>query len=151
MITGRIETLSECLEEIKLLLPSHWEELAMWKDRMPLAPQYDNYWQRETLQQLRVSVLRDEGKVIGYWVTFIAPGLHYGETLTATTDILWVHPDYRGNARGKILYDVMRDELVKCGVQLWIAGSKNHKQIEWFLAMLGFEAFEMYFSQWIGK
>lgn len=150
MITCKIETMADCLEEMKTLFPRHWEELAMWKDRMPLAPQYDVYQRREDAGELVVSVLRDDGKIIGYWVTFITLGLHYGTTVTATTDILWIDPDHRGHSGGVTMYNVMREELQRQGVKLWIAGSKNHKQIEWFLKMLDFSPFETYFCQWMG-
>lgn len=151
MITAQIEKLDQCLEEMKPLFPLHWEELAIHTDKMPLAPRYDIYYARERAGELVMPILRENGKIIGYWPTFLAPGLHYGTTLTATMDILWVQPDRRGSDCGKLLFDVLHKELKRRGVKLWVAGSKDHKQIEWFLTMLGFEPFERYFSMWIGE
>ena len=151
MITCTIESLSECLEELKPLFPKHWEELAVFKDRMPLAPNYDLYWQREAMGQLATAILRKDGQVIGYWPVFVAPGLHYSTTLTGQSDIIWIHPDHRGDGCGKLLYDTIRKELMRRGVKVWGAGSKNHKQIEWFFKMLGFEEVEKTFMLWIGE
>lgn len=150
MITAQIEPLDDCLDEMKELFPAHWEELGLFKDKMPLAPQYGIYYEREARGELTMATLRKDGKIIGYWPTFVAPGLHYGTTLTATMDILWVHPDHRGDGSGMKLFEVLKAELQRRGVKLWWAGSKNHKQIEWFLKMLGFEPMETYFAMWIG-
>ena len=151
MITAQIEKLADCLEEMKPLFPAHWEELAVFKDKMPLAPQYDIYYQREAAGQLVMATLRKDGKIIGYWPTFVAPGMHYGKTLTATMDILWIHPDHRGDGSANILFETLKDELIRRGVDVWYVGSKNHKQIEWFFNAKGFEAIETYFGMWIGK
>jgi GNAT superfamily N-acetyltransferase len=150
MITAQIEELADCLEEMKEIFPLHWQEIAIFKDKMPLDPQYPLYWLREQHGELVMPVLRCDGKIIGYWPTFVAPGMHYKSTLTATTDILYVHPDHRGNGAGKLLFDCLKAELKRRGAKIWYAGSKNHKQIEWFLKMLGFEEIETYFALWIG-
>lgn len=149
MITAQIEPLCDCLEEMKPMFPLHWDEIAIFQDRMPLAPRYDVYYQREAAGELIMATLRKDGRIIGYWTTFIAPGLHYGTTLTATMDILFVTPEHRGDGSGQKLFDVLRKELIRRGVKLWWAGSKNHKQIEWFLKMLGFEPMETYFAMWL--
>lgn len=150
MITAQLETLADALTEMRELFPRHWEEIAIFKDKMPLAPQYERYWERESLGEFVLPTLRLDGKIIGYWPTFVAPGLHYGSTLTATTDILYVCPEHRGDGSGKLMFDVLKTELKRRGVKVWYAGSKNHKQIEWFLKMLGFEDIETYFALWIG-
>jgi GNAT superfamily N-acetyltransferase len=150
MIVASIEPLADCLEEMKPLFPLHWEELAIFKDKMPLRPRYEIYYAREAAGELIMPILRKDGAIIGYWPTFIAPGLHYGDTLTGTMDILWVKPEERQSGAGKILFECTRDELRRRGVKLWVAGSKNHKEIEWFLTQMGFDPFEMYFCMWLG-
>lgn len=151
MITASIETLDQCLEEMKPLFPAHWEELGLFKDKMPLNPQYDIYYKREALGELVMPILRKDGAIIGYWPTFIARGLHYGSTLTATMDILWVHPDHRGDGGANLLYDCLKTELLRRGVEVWYVGSKNHKQIEWFFKAMEFDPIETYFAKWIGE
>lgn len=150
MITASIEPFDDCIEELKPMFPVHWDELGIFKDKMPLDPEYAIYRQREALGQLVMPILRKDAKIIGYWPTFVSPGLHYRSTLTATMDILWIHPDHRGDGAGKQLFECLRNELKRRGVKLWYAGSKNHKQIEWFLKMLGFDPIEMHFAMWIG-
>lgn len=151
MITAAIETLDQCLEEMKPLFPEHWKELGLFQDKMPLNPQYNVYYAREVLGELVMPIVRKDGKIIAYWPTFIAPGMHYGSTLTATMDILWVHPDHRQDGVGSLLFETLKNELVRRGVEVWYVGSKNHKQIEWFFHGTGFKPVETYFAQWIAK
>lgn len=150
MITAQIEMLADCLTEMKEMFPAHWRELGLFQDKMPLDPRYDIYESREARGELVMATLRKDGKVVGYWPTWIAPGIHYGSTLTATMDILYIDPEHRGDGSGKLLFDALKAELLRRGVKLWWAGSKNHKQIEWFLKMLGFEPMETYYAMWIG-
>lgn len=151
MITATIETLEECLEELKPMFHDHWKELGLFQDKMPLNPDYNTYWMREAAGTLIMPILRKNGKIIGYWPTFVTTGMHYKSTLTATMDILWVHPDHRNDGAGKKLHDVLKAELKRRGVKVWFVGSKNHKQIEWFFKMLGFDPVETYFALWIGE
>lgn len=150
MITAQIEPLATCLEEMKALFPKHWEELGIYRDRMPLAPKYEVYWAREAAGELVMATLRKDGRIIGYCPNFVAPGLHYETTLTATMDILYIAPEHRGDGSGKMLFTILKAELMRRGVKIWYAGSKNHKQIEWFLKMMGFDPIEMHFAMWIG-
>lgn len=150
MITTQIEPLDACLEELKVLFPLHWQELAVFKDKMELAPQYHVYADRYNRGELVIPTARADGKIIGYWPTFIAPGLHYGTTLTATMDILYVDPAYRGEGVAKMLAETLKDELIRRGVKLWYVGSKLHKDIEAFYESLGFTPIEKYFGLWLG-
>ena len=102
MITCHTESFESRLDELKVLLPGHYEELALNKDTVPLYPQYEIYIERERRGELLFVVLRDAGEMIGYYIGFIAPGLHYKTCLTCITDIFYVRADKRGNAGVKM-------------------------------------------------
>jgi len=104
MITVMVESLEEHLPELMPLLPLHFEELALNKDKVPLSPQYDVYLGRERQGQLMFMVVRDGGELIGYFIGFVAPGLHYSTCLTLIMDIFYIHPDHRGNSTGYKLF-----------------------------------------------
>ena len=151
MITSQIETLANGgLAEIQVLLPEHHKELGLFQSKMPLRPLYQKYLDQELTGGLVYATLRSDGELIGYWISFVAPGLHYGTTLTATMDILWIRPDHRGKDSGQLLHDTMERELRRRGVKLWWAGSKNHREIEGWLVKLGFEKAEVYLAKWLG-
>lgn len=150
MITAHIELLADRLEEIKPILPSHFEELALNKDKVPLSPQYDVYLEREKRGELIFMVLRDAGEMVGYFLGFIAPGLHYSTCLTCTMDIFYVRQENRGNGGGFILFKAVEEELRRRNVQRWFMGSKMHKDASYLFEKIGAQPCEVYYSKWLG-
>ena len=100
MITYSSESFTEHLEELKTLLPLHYEELALDKDKVPLAPIYEFYIAKEALGELVFYVARKDSQLIGYFIGFVSPGLHYKTCLTCIMDIFYLHPDHRGTRIG---------------------------------------------------
>lgn len=149
MITWGTETFPAFLEEAKALFPLHWEELALNKDKVPLDPQYEIYLERDKRGEILLIVGRSSGKLIGYFVGFVAPGLHYRTCLTLTLDIFWVHPEYRGG-QGIKLFKAVEAEARRRGVQRMFVGSKLHKDASWLFERLGYTEVERYYSLWLG-
>lgn len=151
MITVHQETIRENLAELQYLLPLHYEELALNKDKVPLSPQYDIYLARENMGEVIFTVLRDAGELVGYFIGFIAPGLHYSTCLTCTMDIFYVREDKRKQGAGILLFKEVENELKYRGVQRWFMGSKMHKDSSYLFEKMGAEPVEIYYSKWIGK
>jgi GNAT superfamily N-acetyltransferase len=151
MFTAAPERLADILDsEIKPLLPMHWEALALNRDRVPLDPQYDIYLRREQIGEVCCVVLRHNGRLVGYWITFVAPGLHYRTCLNGTMDILFIHPDHRRGPAALVLGRTVERELRRRGVQWWAAGEKLHAPIGRLFTALGMAPFETYYGKWIG-
>lgn len=145
------ERLVEKLDDIKPLLPVHWEELALDQDKVPLDPQYDIYLAREARGELvYVTVRNEDDELVGYFIGFIAPGLHYKTCLTCNMDIFYILPEYRGKRAGEMLFQFVELHLKSRGVDRWFVGSKMHKDSSFLFKMLGFEQVETYYSKWIG-
>lgn len=151
MITAHIENFEIRLDELKKLLPIHYEELALNQDKVPLDPQYEVYVARERAGELLFVTLREAGEMVGYFIGFIAPGLHYRTCLTCTMDIFYVRPDKRGSGAGRDLFKFVETELKRRAVDRWFVGSKCHKDASWLFESLGFEKVEVYYSKWIGE
>ena len=150
MITFQIESFIEILEELKPILPLHYEELALNKDSVPLDPVYEDYIARENLGQLIFATARKEGILIGYFIGFIAPGLHYRTCLTCHMDIFFIHPDHRGSKCGFGLFLFVEKELKRRKVQRWFVGYKIHKDLSKFFENLDFERVEVTYSKMLG-
>lgn len=150
MITAQIEPFGPFLEEVQDLLPKHWEELALNKDKVPLDPQYETYILRDNAGQVLTATLRDSGRLVGYFVGFVAPGLHYQTCLTLTMDIFWTHPDIRGGFAGVKLFRIVEKEAKRRGVDRIFYGSKLHKDASRLFEFLKMEPVEVYYSKWIG-
>lgn len=152
MITAQVESLTEGIEEIKPLFPLHYEELSLHQFHgIPLNPQYGVYLARDSRGEILYATLRENGVIAGYFVGFIAPGLHYQDCLTLTLDIFYVVPEHRGNGGGLILFNAVKKEAKRRGVKAWFVGNKEHSKVHataLFEAM-GFEKSETYYCMWL--
>lgn len=150
MITAHVESFEHNLEYLKKLLLTHYQELALNQDKVPLSPQFDKYIAAEHRGELLFVVLRNAGQMVGYFIGFIAPGLHYSTCLTCQMDIFYVHPDHRGNGAGFQLFKFVENQLKKRKVQRMFVGSKMHKDASWLFEKLGYKPVETYYSTWLG-
>lgn len=152
MITVQLESFEERLEELQVLLPEHYKELAMDQDRVPLSPSYDIYIENEQAGRLVFMTLRENGVMLGYFIGFLAPGLHYNTCFTCKMDIFYIHPSIRGSGLpGVKLFRAVEKELKLRGVQRWYVGSKMKADAGPLFKRLGFEPIEVYHSKWIGE
>lgn len=150
MITAHVESFEENLEYLKPLLPIHYKELALNQDKVPLSPQFDKYVATEKQGGLIFVTLRKAGEMVGYFIGFIAPGLHYSTCLTCQMDIFYVLPDHRGSGTGFQLFKFVEQQLKKRGVQRLFVGSKLHKDASWLFEKLNYTPVETYYSAWLG-
>lgn len=152
MITFQAENLEATLDELRPLLDVHYRELAMHQDKIPLAPQFDIYIANEKIGQLLFYTVRDDAKLIGYFVGFISPGLHYSETVTCKMDIFYICAEYRGEGSlGLKLFRNLEVELRQRGVHHWFVGCKLKADAGPLFRRMGFEPIETYYSKWIGE
>ncbi len=149
MLTTHVESFAGCLDELKRLFPLHYERLALDKDRVPLSPRYDVYAALEAAGELSLVTLRAEGGLVGYWVSFVSPGLHYETCLTAIMDMCFIDPDHAGGALR--LVRAVESELKRRGVQRWFAGEKLHSPCGRLYEAFGMEKIECTYSKWIGE
>jgi hypothetical protein len=151
MITCAVESFTDRIDELKQIIPMHYEELALNKDKVPLSPQWDIYKARDALGEVIFVVMRENGEMIGYFIGFIAPGLHYSTCLTCIMDIFYIRPDKRGAALPGIrLFRAVEDELKRRGVDRWFVGSKTKADASALFEFLKFEKVETFYGKWIG-
>jgi hypothetical protein len=151
MITCAVESFTDRIDELKQIIPMHYEELALNKDKVPLSPQWDIYKARDALGEVIFVVMREKGEMIGYFIGFIAPGLHYSTCLTCIMDIFYIRPDKRGAALPGIrLFRAVEDELKRRGVDRWFVGSKTKADASALFEFLKFEKVETFYGKWIG-
>lgn len=152
MITAQVESFRLALPEIDRLIRGHWQDLALFKDRMPLAPQYPEYIERENQGRLFLATVRRDGQIAAYYIAQVAPGLHYGTTLTAHLDVMYIVPDMKGRGVVLPLMRCVERELKRRRVALWYSGYKIHnpQQLPEVLSLLGFQPADTYMAKWIG-
>lgn len=150
MLTTHVESFRRALSELMPLLPLHYEKLALNKDRVPLDPNFEFYFQKEDLGELSFITLRSNGALMGYWIAFIAPGLHYQTCLTSIMDIWFIHPELAGGSAPLRLIRAVEAEMKRRGVQRWFAGEKLHTPCGRLFEAVGMQPVERTFSKWLG-
>lgn len=155
MVTAQVEDVTPAvIEELQALFPKHYSELSEHKlQGIPLDPQYDIYLKRASMGQMLYISLRDEGALIGYLVSFVAPGMHYKGCLTCTGDIFFVMPTRRGGVHGKMLFETWLKECKRRGIRLAQIGikSKHARFARRLIESLGFEETEITFWKFLDQ
>jgi len=153
LITAQAEPYAACLPELVAIYPSHWEELALDKDRPEAAldPMWEVYAERDAAGHLVLITLRDAGALVGYFLGFVAPGLHYRRCLTYHMDIFYVVPAVRRRFGGKRLVRKVVEECRRRGVKRIFVGEKLHSPCAPLFAAFGFVPVETTHSLWIGE
>lgn len=151
MLTASPEAFPAFLEEVKPLLPEHYRELALDQDKVPLSPQYHVYLERDARGEVLTIAMRESGELVGYFIGFCLPGLHYSTCLTLHLDIFWLKPEHRGKNGGMILFKAVEAEAMRRGVQRMFVGSKTHLDASYLFEKLGYTKVETHYSCWLGE
>lgn len=149
MLSAQVEPYSAIIAELKQYFPLHWQELALNKDKVALAPRYDVYAKCETSGSLSMVTVRDGGKIIAYWVMFFDDEMHYS-ILASRMDIFWVNPDYRQGPAAVILMRAVEREVKRRGALRWWAGEKLHSPCGRLFKAFGMQPVETYWCKWMG-
>lgn len=145
---------------MKPLFPNHYAELALNQDKVPLDPRYEVYLDRDAAGEILYVTLRELGKLVGYFVGFIAPALHYKTCLTLQMDIFWLHPDFRDGdsldavekeMASMLLFEKVKSAAVARGVKRAFYGSKAHKDASRLFEALEMVETERYYSAYWGN
>ena len=150
MITFAVESFEESIPYLQFLLHEHYKELALNQDKVPLDPRYDIYINREQAGELIFVAARDAGQIVGYFIGFIQPGLHYATCLTCNMDIFYISKELRNGRLGVKLFKFVEKELKRIGVDRWFVGSKLHADASPLFKYLKFEPVETFYTKWLG-
>jgi len=142
MITFAEERVRDCLDELIPLLQNHWEEIANHQDTVPLDPDWDKYLAMDDSGAMSVVVARENGRVIGYFISFIHHHMHYRSTLYAYNDILYVDPSRRKGTVAYRMFKFAMTVLVDRGVQVVVCHMKINHEFRSLLRRLGFKQTE---------
>ena len=153
MITTQLDSFEQCMPELRQLFPLHHVELGLFKDQMPLDPDYVEYVRREREGSLFMVTVRRNGVIVAYYIAVVRPGFHYKSTLTGTADIYYVAPEFRGRGLVLPLFRYVQQELKRRGAQIWYSGNKVHNPLgaDKLHKLLGFEPADIYYTKWLGS
>ena len=127
-VTVQRETVNQCVRDICPLLEKHWEEVALYRDRIDLDPDFTRYRMLEDAGGLVILTARMGGKLIGYSVFVVSDHMHYQSCKVASNDVLFVSFEYRHTTTtGLRLIRESEKTLKSLGVNrvLWHIKPKN--------------------------
>lgn len=148
--TYQQEFLLSVEDEIKPLLEDHWDEIATNKHIIKLNPDWDIYHQLEQEGMLHIFTARDEGKLIGYFVTITRANIHYKDHLFAANDIIFIKQEYRKGFTGIRLIKFAEKFLKEDGISVLLINTKIHKPFDKLLLWLNYKHIENVYSKFLG-
>jgi len=151
LLTTHVEKFSNCYLEMQALNKDHYDEISVHKKHdIRLEPDYQRYFKLEQDGSLLYVTLRNQGKIVGYYIGFILPDLHYKSCLSAFQDILFISLKARGQNAFPLLVDAVECEAKRRGCKRITFGVKEkHKlHMQKQLLDLYYEPFEVHYCKW---
>jgi len=156
MIAFASESVDQSLVEGEAMVRAQWEEVALHKDRIELAPDYDQYRKLEAAGKLLICTARDDGKLVGYNAYFVHRGIHYSKNIVATNDVFYIAPEYRLRvATGRVLIaaallEYAEEKLKALGVSVISLHIKVRKDWSGLAEKLGYARVEYVNQKYVG-
>ena len=151
MLTYQKEKFVDLLPELPEIFYKHWQEVALNKQQIALRPNYEEYRRLEQLGILHIMAARDGTKLAGYVFHMVHPHLHYVDSLTAFTDLLYLRKECtRGMTAASRYRNLIRASekmLRDLGVQRVYLMTKTHLDLTALFENLGFKLIEKNFSK----
>ena len=146
-ISFQVEPYASCRGDIEPHLPSHFKEIALNQEAVPLDVDWHTYNEMADKGALHIVTARKSGALVGYIVGFVRTHPHYKSTLHTFTDIFWLHPDCRKGMTGVKLFREYERSLKARGVVKVFIASKCHLDMSPIFERLGWHRTEVVYSK----
>jgi GNAT superfamily N-acetyltransferase len=145
------ERFSSVLKEMTPMNIEHYEEVAMFQDKIDLSPMYEEYFGLEDLGMLAVFTVRSSERLVGYSIFFIRNHVHYGQSTWAFNDIIFLDKEFRNSSASKDLMDFSVKCLKERGVDVVTMHMKVSKPFHTLMDRCGFNHAENVYLKYIGE
>lgn len=135
------------MPEMRVLWPAHWEEIAINRDTIKLAPDYQSYEAFDDSGALHIVTAREGGKIAGYHISIVKTHLHYKNDLHGFTDVYYISPEYRQGWVGIKLFKYVEKTLKARGVKKLFTGTKLHLDMGPLFERMGWHETERLYTK----
>lgn len=149
-LTINKEWLKDCLEEMKPLLVEHYHEVAAYPEHIRFNPQYERYLELERLGNVRTFVVRLKHKMVGYFVFFTVPHMHYQDHKYAMNDIVFLKPEVRG-VHTPAMFGYVEHCLKTEGISVITYHMKTYAEFHGLMEHLEYDHMEHLYTKYIGS
>jgi len=146
MITYQKESFKDLAIDAQELFKAHSAESSDRTDVLPLDMNYDAYFALEALNRLETYTVRDDGMLIGYTAWIVDHPMHYKSSVTATSTLIYIKPEYRKGLLGYKLIKWSIEQIKQRKVQRILMGIKPKHDFGKILERLGATYFEKVYS-----
>lgn len=147
-MTFQLELLERFKPEWSKLQVLHWQEIAVDQEDIPLACDWQKYADMEASGCLRILTVRDNDRLIGYYMAFILPHPHYARSgLMGFTDIYYILPEYREGSLGLQLLIEAEKMFRAEGCKKVYSSCKAHTDLTPLFEYLGWKLTDKMFTK----
>ena len=150
-ITYQLESWKDYHKDCQELWVEHYDEIAVQKDKIKMNPNVEHYKQMEEVGGLHIITVREDGKMIGYHVSFVRAHPHYADMLCGFVDAYFLTASKRKGMTGVKMIKEAENSLKKRGVKKLFSGTKNSKDMSKVFEYLGWHLTEQLFTKYIGE
>lgn len=146
------ECLANVKQDIQPLLEKHWLETEPNQETILLNPDWEQYALLDSAGILHIFTARDNENLVGYLVMMLSKSIHHKDHLFATTDVIYVKPDYRKTHTGADLIKFAESHCKENGASLMTLNMKVEFPFDRLMTTMGFNLLErVYHKCFIGK
>lgn len=149
-VTIHKEHIIDIAEDILPMLHDHWEEVAVYKDKQPLDPDWDWYEKATDSGICQTLVFRLGDEIVGYSIFFVKPHPHYRNHKYAVNDIVYIKPEHRKEYSAG-LFKAVEGYWKSEGVDVITYHMKVHKPWHRLMEGLEYDHQEHLYSKYIGE
>ena len=146
MISYQKETVSSFLKDAYPLFDEHHKEVSERQDLIKHDLNVKQIQVMEDRSMLEILTVRDDGKLIGYHTWILFKALHFKSVLTASSDLLFILPEYRKGLFGYKFLKWSLSVIKKRKPQRVLIGIKPKNDFSKILKRLGANHFETTYS-----
>jgi hypothetical protein len=147
----QVERWASFYPDAKPLMQRHWEEIALDRENIKLSLDEARYQGMDDAGILHILAMRDEGRLVGYYLAFLLPHVHYKEAgLMAFTDIYFVQPESRQATNGIQIFIEAEKSLREKGVVKAYLSTKVHHDNSPIFEALGWKLSDKSFTKYLG-
>ena len=148
MITFQYERWPDCVDEMRLLWPEHWAELALDRDSIQLSCDEEKYEHGDASNTLHIVTARSDGQLIGYYYGMLMRHLHYKDAgVMCYSDVYYLKPEFRKGSVGIRFLLAIKLSLKARGVVKWYISTKVHQDHGTLFEWLGMKCSDRVFTQ----
>lgn len=136
------ECLANVKEDIVPLLDKHWAETEPNQDTIRLDPDWNEYALLDQMGILRIFTARQGRDLIGYCVVMMSKSIHHKDHLFASTDVIYVKPEFRKSTTGAELIKFAEAHCKENGASLMTLNMKVDFPFDGLMQRMGFNLLE---------